>query len=88
MAANPMKGEVSFEASGETYTLQFSIDALCVLEEKLDMSVGKMAAKLADDPRLSFLRTVFWGGLQANHPKVTVKEAGDLIGLREDRPGG
>ena len=81
-----LKGEVGFEVDGEAKVLAYDIEALCLLEDRLDMSVSKIATTLGDDPRLGFLRVVFWAGLQAHHPKTTVKEAGEMIGaLKLDR---
>jgi hypothetical protein len=36
---NPEKGEVSFQAGGETYTIVFSNNAWCVLEAHLDRGI-------------------------------------------------
>ena len=78
--ANPIKGEVGFEADGEAYTLSFGINALCSLEDALGMSVQKVGAELqADGLKLKTLRTVFWAGLQDRHEGVTEREAGDLM---------
>lgn len=79
MPSNPHKGEVSFElVSGETYTLQFTIDAICTLEELLDKSSMDIFTLLARG-RIGVLRAAMWAGLQTQHPKVTVREAGELI---------
>lgn len=79
MPANPHKGEVSFElVSGEAYTLQFTIDAVCTLEELLDKSSMEIFTLLARG-RIGVLRAAMWAGLQAHHPKVTLREAGELI---------
>ena len=79
MPSNPVKGEVSFElVSGEAYALQFTIDAICTLEELLDKSSMEIFTLLARG-RIGVLRAAMWTGLQAHHPKVTVREAGELI---------
>jgi hypothetical protein len=78
MPANPLKGEVSFElVSGEAYTLQFTIDAVCTLEDLLDKSSMEIATALARG-RIGTLRAAMWAGLQAHH-KISVREAGELI---------
>lgn len=79
--ANPHRGEVSFDVAGKTYTLSYSINALCELEEAADLSVNQVAA-LFDKPdriRLTQARLLFWAGLRDHHPEVTVIEAGALM---------
>ena len=79
MPANPHKGEVSFElVSGETFTLQFSVDAVCTVEAMLDKSSVEIC-NLVLRRRVGALRAAFWAGLQAYHPKITLREAGDMI---------
>lgn len=79
--ANPHKGEVAFEADGATYTLCFSIDALCSLEEATGKGIIAISNELSDADRLSLsmIRNVLWAGLQAHHPKIDLKKAGELI---------
>jgi hypothetical protein len=76
---NPLRGEVSFEADGVPMTLVFSIDSLCVLEDRLDMSVSAIGQKMSEDMRIGFLRSVFWAGLREHHPEISEREAGELI---------
>ena len=79
MPANPHKGEVSFElVSGETYTLQFTVDAICTLEDLLDKSSMEIFTLLARG-RIGTLRAALWAGLQAHHPKISVRDAGEMI---------
>lgn len=79
--ANPHKGEVAFEANGATYTLCFSIDALCSLEEATGKGIIAISNELSDPERLSLgmLRNVMWAGLRTYHPEIDVKAAGELI---------
>lgn len=44
--ANPQKGEVSFEADGKTWTLRYSANALCELEDHLSRGVVDIASEL------------------------------------------
>ena len=78
---NAIKGEVSFEAGGRTYVLVYSIDALCALEERLDISVTEIGQAMGKTMRLGFLRALFWAGLRERQPEVTEKAAGELIPL-------
>lgn len=77
--ANKHKGHVAIEACGETFTLSFSINALCELEEKLDLPVAEIAKTLGAGVRLTFLRTVFWAGLQDHHPGLDEKKVGAIL---------
>lgn len=78
MPANPETGVVSFDASGEAYRLQFSIDAICTLEDLLDKSVADIGVQMARG-RIGAIRAALWAGLREHHPKVTLQEAGDLL---------
>jgi hypothetical protein len=77
--ANRLKGEVTVEADGTTYTLVYSVNALCELEDKLGESVADIGSLAAKGKRFSTIRTVFWAGLQDHHPDVDLKEAGRII---------
>jgi hypothetical protein len=73
------KGEVSIEADGKRYTLAFSINALCELEDKLGESVADIGSLAAKGKRFSTIRTVFWAGLHDHHPDLTLQDAGKII---------
>jgi hypothetical protein len=83
--ANPHRGEVSFDADGKSYTLHFSTNAICELEDKLDRSFVSISNDLAkavsapDKIRMTTLRAIFWAGLQDHHPEIDLKAAGKLI---------
>lgn len=79
--ANPHKGEVSFQAGDETFTLRFSANALAELEDALDKSVMEIADLMQSEKglRIKTLRTIFWAGLLDHHEGVTEKRAGDII---------
>lgn len=77
--ANPVKGEVDFELDGRTFTLSYSIDSLCVLEDLLDLSVTEIGRQMATAPRLGFLRAVLWAGLRDHHPGLEVVQVGEMI---------
>jgi hypothetical protein len=79
--ANKLKGEVSFEANDQSYTMRFSTNALCELEDALDMGINAVAEQLSkpDTLRLKTVRAVFWAGLRDHHPGMTVDDAGNLV---------
>lgn len=83
--ANPHKGDYAFEAAGAQFTLCYSANAICELEDALDTSIVALSQDLAqaavhpEKARMSVIRTVFWAGLREHHPDVDVKAAGDLL---------
>lgn len=79
---NPHKGEVSFDAGGKSYTLSFSVDAICKLEGACDgRGIVALSDELSDMQRVSMtlLRKVMWAGLQEHHSDIDLKAAGELI---------
>lgn len=79
--ANPHKGEVGFEVDGKEWVLRYSANALCTLEDELDMGTAALVAELQkpDGVRMATLRTVFWAGLQDRQQDVTREQAGELM---------
>jgi hypothetical protein len=75
-------GEVGFDADGERFTLTFSIDALCNLEEAAGCSISKIGEGLRDEgkPQLRTIKTMFWAALTERHPDMTQKDASTLMG--------
>ena len=75
--ANKQKGEV---ALGD-YTLRYSINALCELEDASGMSAIQLANTLGDEETFNTktLRLMVWGGLTDNHEDITLKEVGEII---------
>lgn len=73
------KGTVAFESLGKNLLLSFSINALCELEDELDMPVSQVGTVLTADMRLKTLRTIFRIGLIDEQPGVTDNEAGLII---------
>lgn len=78
--ANPNRGEVALLVGDREYKLSFSINAICELEEALDMPVSKVGDILNDPDRIrmSAIRTVVWAALQDHHEGVSAKEAGQI----------
>lgn len=78
--ANPHRGEVAFKVADAEYTLKFSTNAICELEERLDKGLNVIVANME---RLTTVRALLWAGLRAKHPEVTIQQAGEMI----DRSG-
>ncbi|WP_292229498.1 hypothetical protein [Brevundimonas sp.] len=76
--ANPMKGEIAFDAGGDTYTMAFTINALVTLEDKLQVTTSQIGELLGEKLSMANLRTLFWAGLLEHHDCSEI-EAGRLI---------
>lgn len=74
--ANEHRGQV---ALGD-YTLSFSVNALCDLEDALGKSVARIATDLADESnvKMSTVRTLVWAALRDHHGDVDLTEAGKI----------
>lgn len=79
--ANPVKGEVAFEALGKRYVLSYSVNALCQLEEEIGESVIALSAKMqaGEGASIRMIRSIFRAGLLDNQGEITEKEAGDIM---------
>lgn len=79
--ANALRGEKSFTADGRAYTVKFSINAICELEDALGLSVAELGTAMADPARLRIrmMRALLWAGLRDKHPEVTIEDAGRLL---------
>lgn len=78
--ANKERGEVSFDLDGEAYTLRFSTNAMCELEDATGVPVLQLANSLQDETSVSIktLRAMFAAGLSDSR-SVTAPQAGDII---------
>lgn len=79
--ANKHRGEVTIMIEGKVYTLCFSIDAMCQLEDVLGKGIVVITQEFADPIKIKVgtARAAFWAALQEHHPEVTLKAAGELI---------
>lgn len=75
--ANSLKGEVTLSVSEKVYTLAFSVNALCELEDHLGKPIARIADGLNDaaNVRLADVRAVLWAAL-IDHHEVDIKTAG------------
>lgn len=73
--ANIIKGEVEFEASGETYVLLLDFNALCELEN----DVPGLMDGTSEIKSPSAIRAVVHAGLAAHHPDLSLRDAGEII---------
>ena len=79
--ANPHKGDVAFDAGGKSYTLRFSVDAICALEEAAGKGIVALSGELGDPTKISMglLRKIVWAGLREHHAGIDLKTAGELV---------
>ena len=76
---NPVKGEVTFESGGKSYTFKLGVNAQVMLEQRVKMPLSKFFKqdKLAD-LGIADLRMIFWAGLYRQH-QLTEEDVGDII---------
>lgn len=78
--------QVGARAGGVDLVLEFSVDALCQLEDRLDESVVAIAGRIGQNDRLAFLRVILWAALLENQvdpatgrPAYDERAAGELL---------
>ncbi len=78
--ANQNRGEVTLAVGDKNYKLAFSVNALCELEDALDMPVAKIGELLNDSAnlRMDTVRKVIWAALRDHHEEIDLKAAGKL----------
>ena len=64
----------SITLNGREYSLRFSVNALCCLEEKTGVSLAALESR-----QVSCLRGLLWCGLMESCPGMTLSQAGDLL---------
>jgi hypothetical protein len=72
--ANSHRGEVDLKAGDETYTLVFTINTLCDMEEE-----RPGVNILGDLSKLSNIRYLLLSGLRERHPKLNKVDAGRIL---------
>lgn len=75
---NPDEGQVSFEASGKTWTLEITNRTERALQKRLGRPMGKIVAALGEGS-FEDLFAFFFEGLRKHHPDVTEDVALDLV---------
>ncbi len=77
--ANPHRGSVALQAGDTAYSLSFSINAICELEDAMGKPVAQIAEDLRDEAnvRMSTIRKVVWAAL-LDHHDLDLKEAGTV----------
>lgn len=68
--ANKYRGEYAWTVGGESYTVAFTVNALCVAEEKLGKPTSAILVEIEREISLVMLRDLLWCGLQESHPNL------------------
>lgn len=77
---NPHKGEADLVAGDKSFTLKFSMNAIASVEDLLDKDITQITDMLnGRGQRVSLWRAMLWAGLRANHPGLTLADAGDIM---------
>jgi hypothetical protein len=88
MAANREQGVGEIVVDGKAYRLKIGMNALCLLEDELNMSATDVMAEFASRsmPRMFVLRGIMWAALQEFHAAefTNARDVGTFI----DRAGG
>jgi hypothetical protein len=81
-----MKGGAKLPLSdGRVLTLEYDFDGLIALEEASGMKMPEFYKEMRrlerekENPSLRLQRAIFYGGLQAHHPEITLQEVGKLL---------
>lgn len=79
--ANRERGEVSFEASGKSWTMKIDTNAMCEIEAMTGKGIAEIGQLLGNEKTatMTLMRAVFCGALQQHHGGITLREAGGLI---------
>lgn len=80
---NPARGSVALQAGDTAYTMSFSVNALCELEEAFGLPVQKIGSLFGDGDNIKMtdVRKLVWCGLHDHHPDLTEKQAGEVASL-------
>lgn len=77
---NAVRGLVTAELGGKTWSLEFTIDSLCQLEDLLDKTSVDILREVAQgNARLRLTRALIWAALRRHHSEITVEAAGELL---------
>ncbi|QPM89383.1 GTA-gp10 family protein [Pseudooceanicola algae] len=81
---NTVQGKRTFSVDGETFTLQFTPNAFCELEDASGLSTSVFLAQFQANlerkrHRMKEIRMLFWAGLTEHHDTITEKQAGRMM---------
>ena len=82
MIMNPFRGEFTFEALGQKWTMVLDMNALAAFEAETGKKALQVIDEMADEnnvPSITELIALCWAGLQRHHPDATTAIAGDIL---------
>lgn len=79
--ANPHRGTVSLQAGDRTYTLSFSVNALCELEDRTGRTIQELANALnaTEGVSIKMVRDLVWGALRDHHGDTDIAAVGEIM---------
>lgn len=79
-AANPARGQLGFEVGGRSYTLAFTTNAICAIEDTFALeSIEELPEFLKGNHSVRVLRKLFRLALTDSDPDMDDQAAGPLI---------
>lgn len=76
--ANPHRGQSELRVGDETFTLSFSLNSICEVEDATGEDIQAVLSKVEKND-FKAARLILWGALLDHHPEVSLKDAGALI---------
>lgn len=74
--------EKRVEIAGKSYSMRYTVNALCAVEARAGGSLDKLMEK-----QFSATRLLLWGALMERHPEITLEGAGEIIGAHLKQGG-
>lgn len=72
--ANPQRGEVSFKALGQEWTLKWGTEAMCEAEDMTGLTMDQ----IGQSSSAKVMRALVWAALKQHHD-VTLQDASAII---------
>lgn len=79
MGGNMMRGEGSVTIGSQTFSLVYDCNAVCVLEQALNMPLAKFANSQEWLASHTGLRALLYAGLSRHYKGMTLERCGDLL---------
>jgi len=74
------KGELAIDVDGKTQFLKLPINAICDVEDEMNMGIGEVLEMLDQDSfHLRAVRVLLWGGLNGGKFTCTIEKAGEIM---------
>ncbi len=77
---------IPIELDGRTRHIRYDFNALCLLEETLDISVADLPKLLRGKVKFAALRALLYAGLAHEDDMLTLAGAGDMLESIRKRP--